>query len=384
MEPADGFPFGSDPRASHGPYLVDASGGPEYLNLDTCPGSAVLGVNPPELADDAGFLALLAEVRHEPAGTELDRRQRTEFADTFARVLADPKLPHRMFVDDGARAMARAVECAGAWKRRHNAAHGRRARGDRVLALRPTGVDLERVSASAARFPGPVLEQARRAFETHRDDIACLVVAPVPDEGGGHLSARVLQAAQRLCHDNDALLVLDEVRTGVGLTGTPWAYQQFGLAPDVVAFGDRLRVGGVMAARRVEPADDVVGGRLVDLVHARRVLEVVEARSLCGRAARLGRVLLAMLGRLAGRFPDHVTDVRGRGLMCAFDLCSAMVRDEVVARLRADERVLARPGGQRSIQLRAPLTVNLEELEAGVCAMHRVLAGLVGQRARAA
>jgi len=335
-----------------------------------------------------------SEVRHEPAGTEADRQQRADFADTFARVLGDPNLPHRIFVDDGSRAVARAVRFAGAWKSRHNAAHGRRAGGDRMLALRPTGVDLAWTGEPARRIPGPArgkdaehaaLEQVQRAFEAHRDDIACLVVEPVPEEGNDRLSARVLRATQPLCHDNDALLVLDEVRTGVGLTGTPWAHQQFGLAPDVVAFGDRLRVGGVMMAYRMEPAaNDVVGGRLVDLVHARRVLEVVEARSLCGRAARLGRVLVAMLERLAARFPDHATDVRGRGLMCAFDLCSTAVRDQVVVRLRNDERVLVRPGGPRSIWLRAPLTVNLEELEAGVCAMHRVLAGLVGQRARAA
>ncbi|MFI7673258.1 aminotransferase class III-fold pyridoxal phosphate-dependent enzyme [Actinophytocola sp. NPDC049390] len=382
MEPTDGLPFVPDFRASHGPFLVDQGSGEEYLSLHTCPGAAVLGVNPPELVDDTEFLTQLAQARHEPTGTEADRRQRAEFADTFARVLGDPRLPYREFVDDGVQAVARAVEYATAWKRGHNAAHGRRAPGNRVLALRPPGAGPEHGPA----FERAALEHTRRAFAAHGDDIACLVAEPIlAGPGDHHVRAGFLQAAQRLCHDNDALLVLDEVRTGVGLTGTPWAYQQLGLAPDVVAFGDRLRLGGVMAGHRAAPATELgVAGALADLVHARRVLEVVETRDLCGRARRLGRVLVAMLGRLTVRFPDHVSHVRGRGLMCGFDLSSTEVRDEMVAGLREYERVLVRPAGPRSIGLRAPLTVTLEELEAGVFAMHRVLAGLERRSVRAA
>ena len=109
-----------------------------------------------------------------------------------------------------------------------------------------------------------------------------------------------LQAMQRLCQDNDALFVLDEVQTGVGLTGTPWAYQQLGLEPDVVAFGKKVQLGGIMAGRRVDEVPDNVFTRQrpdqLDLGRRawptwsarRRLLEVIERDRLFGRVASVG------------------------------------------------------------------------------------------------
>ena len=92
---------------------------------------------------------------------------------------------------------------------------------------------------------------------------------------------------QALCREFDALFVLDEVQTGVGLTGTAWAYQQLGVTPDVVAFGKKTQVCGVMAGGRVDEVPDNVfavssrinstwGGNLTDMVRSRRILEVIE------------------------------------------------------------------------------------------------------------
>ncbi len=111
---------------------------------------------------------------------------------------------------------------------------------------------------------------------------------------------------QSLCHEHDALFVLDEVQTGCGLTGTAWAFQQLGVQPDVVAFGKKTQVCGVMAGGRVDEVPDNVfatssrinstwGGSLTDMVRARRILEVVESERLVDRAADLGPVLMGLL-----------------------------------------------------------------------------------------
>ena len=121
-----------------------------------------------------------------------------------------------------------------------------------------------------------------------------------------------LQAMQELCHAYDALFVLDEVQTGVGLTGTPWAYQQLGLEPDVVAFAKKVQLGGIMAGRRVdEVADNVFavsgrinstwGGGLADMVRSRRLLEIIERDGLIDHAAKAGNWLLGELRALAER-----------------------------------------------------------------------------------
>ncbi len=113
---------------------------------------------------------------------------------------------------------------------------------------------------------------------------------------------------QAMCREFDALFVIDEVQTGVGMTGTAWTYQQLGLQPDVVAFGKKAQVCGVMAGGRVDEVPDNVfvvssrinstwGGNLTDMVRARRILEIIEADNLIERAASLGAYLLHELHR---------------------------------------------------------------------------------------
>lgn len=147
-----------------------------------------------------------------------------------------------------------------------------------------------------------------------------------------------------LCDEYDALLIVDEVQTGCGITGTPWAYQQLGIVADVVAFGKKTQVCGVMAGRRVdEVAENVFavssrinstwGGNLADMVRARRILEVIESDGLVAHAADAGAHLLSRLRTLAAEFPGVVRDVRGRGLMCAFSLPTTAERDALIRRL---------------------------------------------------
>jgi L-lysine 6-transaminase len=143
-----------------------------------------------------------------------------------------------------------------------------------------------------------------------------------------------------------------------------------------------------MAGRRVDDVADNVfavssrvnstwGGNLTDMVRARRILEVVERDALIDRAGLLGDHLLGGLRGLASRHPS-VTDVRGRGLMCAFTLPSRELRDLTITRLREDERVLVLGSGDTSLRFRPALTAGIDELDRAVAAIDRVLTGLTG------
>ncbi|GAT70796.1 L-lysine aminotransferase [Planomonospora sphaerica] len=410
----DGYRLVLDLERSRGSRLVDARTGRSYLDFYTFFASAPLGVNP--FGDDPEFLALLGRVAaNKPANSDLYTAHLADFAETFTRVLGDPELPHLFFVEGGALAVENALKCAFDWKSRHNEANGRPAGlGTKVLHLTrafhgrsgytlsltntdPVKTDRfptfgwPRIDVPAVHF-GDVeaaeeraLAQARAAFERHPHDIACFIAEPIQGEGGdNHMRAEFLQAMERLCHAHDALFVLDEVQTGGGTTGTPWAYQQLGLRPDVVAFAKKVQVGGVMAGRRVDLVPDNVfrvsgrinstwGGGLVDMVRSRRILEIVERDGLIPRAGELGEELLAMLLKIQAKFPERVGNARGRGLMCAFDLPSGADRDRAVARLREDEGVLVLPCGERSVRLRPALSVTREELQEGTAAIARVL-----------
>ncbi|MEV0422893.1 MULTISPECIES: L-lysine 6-transaminase [Streptosporangium] len=411
----DGYRLELDLERSRGSRLVDARTGRSYLDFYTFFASAPLGVNP--FDDDPEFLALLGRIAaNKPANSDLYTSHLADFIETFNRVLGDPELPHLFFVEGGALAVENALKCAFDWKSRHNEINGRSPElGTKVLHLTRafhgrSGYTLSLTNTDPVktdRFPtfgwprievpaihlGDVeaaeeraLAQARAAFERHPHDIACFIAEPIQGEGGdNHMRAEFLRAMQELCHEHDALLVMDEVQTGAGITGTPWAHQQLGLRPDLVAFAKKVQVGGVMAGRRVDLVPDNVfqvsgrinstwGGGLVDMVRSRRMLEIVERDGLIPRAGELGHGLLTMLLKIQAQFPEAVENVRGRGLMCAFDLPDPAERDGVVSRLRRDEGVLVLPCGERSVRLRPALSVTPEELEEGAAAIGRALA----------
>ncbi|ACZ90349.1 L-lysine 6-transaminase [Streptosporangium roseum] len=411
----DGYRLELDLERSRGSRLVDARTGRSYLDFYTFFASAPLGVNP--FDDDPDFLALLGRIAaNKPANSDLYTSHLADFIETFNRVLGDPELPHLFFVEGGALAVENALKCAFDWKSRHNEINGRSPElGTKVLHLTRafhgrSGYTLSLTNTDPVktdRYPtfgwprievpaihlGDVeaaeeraLAQARAAFERHPHDIACFIAEPIQGEGGdNHMRAEFLQAMEALCHEHDALLVMDEVQTGAGITGTPWAHQQLGLRPDLVAFAKKVQVGGVMAGRRVDLVPDNVfqvsgrinstwGGGLVDMVRSRRMLEIVERDGLIPRAGELGHGLLTMLLKIQAQFPEAVENVRGRGLMCAFDLPDPAERDRMVSGLRCDEGVLVLPCGERSVRLRPALSVTPEELEEGAAAIGRALA----------
>ena len=415
---ADGFELVLDLAASSGSTLVDARDGTEYLDLFTFFASSALGMNHPALTSDDAQREFAQVAANKPSNSDVYTVPMARFVETFARVLGDPELPHLFFIDGGALAVENALKVAFDWKSRWNEKHGIDASlGTKVLHLEKafhgrsgytmslTNTDPAKVARfpkfAWPRIPAPSLNgsddvvaderralvAARQAFEDNRHDIACFVMEPIQGEGGdNHFRPEFLRAMQSLCREFDALFIVDEVQTGVGLTGTAWAYQQMGVQPDVVAFGKKAQVCGIMAGRRVDEVphnafavssriNSTWGGNLTDMVRARRILEVIEADALIERAAFVGTHLLHELRLLAAKHPV-ITEVRGRGLMCAFTLPSAELRDEVIARLRADERVLMLGCGAASLRVRPALTVSLDDLDRGVAAVDRVLSKL--------
>ncbi|WP_237571625.1 L-lysine 6-transaminase [Mycolicibacterium lacusdiani] len=414
---ADGLDIVLDVERSRGSHLVDARTGARMLDMFTFFASSALGMNHPALAEDPDFRAELAAAAvNKPSNSDVYSVPMARFVETFARVLGDPALPHLFFVDGGALAVENALKVAFDWKSRLNESRGLDPQlGTKVLHLRGafhgrSGYTLSLTNTDpnkVARFPkfdwpridAPVpspgadiadleaesLRQARAAFEANPHDVACFIAEPIQGEGGDrHIRAEFFAAMRDLCDEFDALLIFDEVQTGCGITGTAWAYQQLGVRPDVVAFGKKTQVCGVMAGGRVdEVADNVFavssrinstwGGNLTDMVRARRILEVIEADDLFAHAADAGRHLLDRLTELADEFPTLVLAPRGRGLMCAFSMPSAAQRDALVARLW-DAGVIMLASGHDSVRFRPALTVTRADLDAAVDAVRGVLA----------
>ena len=423
----DGYDLVLDMARSSGSWLVDARDGTRYLDMFTQFASVALGMNPPELVDDAEFMAKLTESAvNKPSNSDVYTTYLAEFVATFERVMGDPALPYLFLIEGGSPAVENGLKAAFDWKRRHNAAHGRDPdKGTRVLHLtkafhgrggytmsltntEPVKTDLfpkfdwPRIDVPAMTFPladhldevvaaeERALAQARAAFAAAPHDIACFIAEPIQGEGGdNHMRAEFLQAMQALCREHDALFMVDEVQTGFGMTGTPWAYQQLGVEPDIVAFGKKSQVCGIMAGGRLDEVDDHVfrlssrinstwGGNLTDVVRSTRIIEVIADRDLVSAATRLGKTLLDRLHGVAAAHPQLLSNVRGRGLLCAVDFPSPEIREDVKVRLRTEERVLLLACGERSLRFRPALTVTEDELVAACDALDRVLRGVSG------
>lgn len=418
----DGYDLVLDLQASHGVWLVDARTRSRYLDLFSFVASSPLGMNPPQLASDGEFMRRLATCAvNKPANPDIYTVEYARFVATFARVLGDPALPYLFFIDGGALAVENALKAAFDWKARRLLAQGRPHRNDLkvlhlerafhgrsgyTLALTNTKAvqteffptfDWPRIRVPAARFPleahreancaaeREALDTARAAFEASGDSIACFIAETIQGEGGdNHMRPEFLHAMQALCREHDALFVLDEVQVGCGATGKAWAYQHFDLEPDLVVFGKKTQVCGVMGGRRIQEVPENVfcvssrisstwGGNLADMVRATRIFEVIERERLFDAAARRGAYLLDGLHAVAARFPRVLDNVRGRGLLCAVDLPDSATRDALINSLFVDEHVIILPCGTRSIRFRPALTITESEIDTAIERLGRCL-----------
>ena len=415
----DGMPLVLDLKRSHGTTLVDEATGDEFLDMFTFFASNALGMNHPGLTEDETFKAELLEAAlNKPSNSDIYTVAMARFVDTFARVMGADEMPHYFFIEGGSLAVENALKTAFDWKSRLNELQGRSPElGSQVMHLREafhgrsgytmslTNTDPNKV----ARFPkfawprldSPywasdrdmdaverhTLDQAAAAFEAHPHDIAAFIMEPIQGEGGDHrFRAGFLQQMKDLCHAHDALFIFDEVQTGGGMTGHPWAWQHYGVAPDVMSFGKKLQVCGITAGGRVDEVRGNVfetssrinstwGGNLTDMVRSRRILEIIEAEDLMANARTEGEYLLGRLTDLAERH-TIVSNPRGIGLMTAISLPDGARRDEAIRKLADEERILMLGCGTRSLRLRPPLTVTRDILDRAVDALDRVLTSL--------
>lgn len=416
----EGYPFVLDLEKSHGQYLHDALTGKEYLDFFTFYASRPVAFNHPRLREPEYLEKLLLAARTKPSNCDVYTTLFAEFADTFNRLALGPGMKHLFTVEGGALAVENALKTAFDWKARKNLAAGRGENPGRVihfthafhgrsgytLSLTNTHdprktqyfpkFDWPRIPSPAIRFPlegenlrategfeHAALAEIDRVYDNlGQHEIACILIEPMQAEGGDrHFRPEFLAALRKICDERDALLVYDEVQTGMGATGTMWMYEQLGVQPDVVAFAKKAQVGGVMASERIDDVDNVFkvksrisstwGGNLVDFVRCTRYLEIIREERLLENVQRQGAHVLSRLEALAASHPQ-LSAVRGRGLMCAFDAPDTAVRDRIVGKAK-DEGLLVLPCGDRTVRLRPALDLSRQDADEGISRLDRAL-----------
>jgi len=199
------------------------------------------------------------------------------------------------------------------------------------------------------------------------DTVAAVLLEPLQGEGGVVVpSSDYLGAVSELCRERNALLMVDEVQTGLGRTGHWFAFQAQGLRPDVVtmakALGNGMPVGACWARAEVAaafgPGDhgSTFGGQPLALAAARATLATMEEEDVCGRAQRAGGRLRAGLARLPG-----VVSVRGAGLLLAAQLDAPLAKEAAARALELG--LLVNPVRPDAVRVAPPLLVGDDELD---------------------
>ncbi|SHK17028.1 L-lysine 6-transaminase [Rhodothermus profundi] len=425
----DGLPLVLDMERSQGVRLYDQLTGREFVDFFGFFASSAVGMNHPKMLADEDFKKRLLEAAlNKVTNSDIYTVHMARFVQTFERVGIPDYLPYAFFIDGGALAVENALKAAFDWKVRKNFQKGyRREVGHRVLhfdqafhgrsgyTLSLTNTFDPRKTQYFPKFDWPrvinpkltfplteenlertirleqlAIRQAKQYFYEYKDEIACIIIEPIQAEGGdNHFRPEFLQALRELADENDALLIFDEVQTGVGITGAFWAHQALGVQPDIIAFGKKTQVCGILAGRRLDEVEDNVfhvssrlnstwGGNLADMVRFDRILEIIEEDHLVENAARAGAHLLRRLEEMARELP-FMTNVRGRGLMCAFDLPTPAFRDAVRQR-SLEEGVLILACGERSIRFRPPLIITEAEIDEGLQRLRRALEHVARQQ----
>ncbi len=201
---------------------------------------------------------------------------------------------------------------------------------------------------------------------------AAVLVEPIQGETGIHvLDDELLLAAREACDRAGAALVFDEIQTGMGRTGTLWAYEQTGVVPDALTsakgLGGGLPIGALVTGTRLAnvlgPGDhgSTFAGGLVASSAALVALEICSDPELLERVRTLGARLAEGLEGIS-----FVAAVRGRGLMLAIDLIEGMDAPELARRALLEQRLVVNATGPGTVRLEPPLIVSADEIDAAV------------------
>ncbi len=370
---ADGFEFVLDLKNSHGIYLVDEKTGDTYIDFFTFFASSPLGLNHPKLLNVKDELTAVSI--NKPSNSDIFTTYMAEFVETFAEIAKPDYMKYLFFISGGALAVENGLKVAFDWKVQKNFEKGyKEEKGQQVIHFKQafhgrSGYTLSltntepnkvkyfpkfnwpRITNPKIIFPSDIhldeiikseekaINEIYSVIKNNPDDIAVIIIEPIQGEGGDNFFRReFFERLREIADENEILLMFDEVQTGFGLTGKFWASEHY-VKPDIIAFGKKAQICGIMVSDRI---DDIAehcfrkssrinstwGGNLVDMVRSKHILRIIEEENLVENSRTVGEHLLNRLKEIQKDFPDIVSNARGLGLMCSFDLPSAEIRNK--------------------------------------------------------
>lgn len=402
----DGEKIVIDPHKSFGAYLIDQISGNCYLDCASQYASMPLGWNSPALREaiSSDMNNLMFCALHKVANCDFYTEIYAKFVKKFSEIT--PDFNYLFFIEGGTLGVENALKAAFDWKAKKlgltntasdfivnqmdvihlkQAFHGR---SGYCLSLTNTVVNKvslfpkfnwTRIHNPKVKFPmveGEVtvdeelsLLQAKKALQSKT--VAAIVLETIQGEGGdNHFRTEYFKSLRNLADQYECLLILDEVQTGVGLTGELWGYQHYGIVPDMISFGKKSQVCGFASTNRIDDVKDNVfhessrisstwGGNIIDMFRFTKIIDIIQKENLIENAKNVGEYFLKKLKEIEG-----ISNVRGKGLMLAFDLKNSEERSIVLKKL--NKKMIILSCGEKSIRLRPHLIFTKQNVDEAI------------------
>lgn len=416
---ADGFNLTLDLNNSYRNKIVDERNGDEYVDFFTFFASSPLGLNHPKLNSEKVKEKLANAAVNKPSNSDIYTTQMADFVETFSRVAKPDYMKHLFFIDGGALAVENGLKVSFDWKVRKNLTKGiKEEKGHQVIHFKEafhgrsgytmslTNTDVNKVKYfpkfnwpriinPKIKFPlqqhldevlkleKQSVDEIKSAIKSNPDDIAVLIIEPIQCEGGDNFFRKeFFEELRTITSENDIILMFDEVQTGFGITGKFWTSDYY-VKPDIIAFGKKAQQCGIMVSERVDEIDDnsfkvsgrinsTWGGNLVDMVRSTHIMNIMEEEKIIDNVMNRGKYLMNRLADLQGEFPNLLSNIRGLGLLCSFDLPNTELRNQF-RKIAENEKLLILGCGTSSIRFRPMLNINDNELEEGLQIIEKVL-----------
>ena len=415
----DGFPIVLDLENSKGSKIVDLKTGESYIDFFTFFASSPLGMNHPKLTSDEVKEELVLAAVNKPSNSDIYTTLMAEFVDTFSKYAKPDYMKYLFFISGGALAVENALKAAFDWKVQKNFMKGyKEEKGSQVvhfkqafhgrsgytLSLTNTEInkikyfpkfDWPRITNPKITFPvnenldkiieleNQATNEIYRAIKNNKDDIASIIIEPVQGEGGDNFFRKeFFMKLREIADENEILLIFDEVQAGFGITGKFWASDHY-VKPDIIAFGKKAQVCGIMATTRIDEVPEncfhkssrlnsTWGANLVDMVRSKHILRIIDEEALVENSKIMGEYLLNKLYQLENEFPTLISQPRGLGLMCSFNLPTAELRNKFKEKC-FENKLIILGSGEKSIRFRPRLNITKDDLDEGLNIIKKIL-----------
>ncbi len=420
----DGFDIVIDMEKSKGSHVIDSVTGTDWLDFYTFFASSPFGMNHPKLANEEFKEKIFRAAINKVANSDIYTQEMAEFVKTFGEVAVPEGYKHIFLIDYGTLAVENTFKAAMDWKIQKLLQKGKITPGEAYDGRKGTKIihfneafhgrsgytlsvtntndpnkhqryakftDWPRIINPKITFPleehtgevewleAQAVKQIKHAIMNDPDGHAAIIIETIQGEGGdNHFRTEFFEQLRRICDENEMLLIFDEVQSGMGITGKMWAWQHHApIKPDLFSFGKKAQICGVIAGPKIDEVENncfsvssrlnsTWGGNLVDMVRSQRYLEIYRDEKILDYVSNVaGPALYRGLKELEAEFPGYIGNVRGKGLMCAYDICTPELRDKLLKACHKNNMLIL-GCGSKTVRFRPALNVPLEDIQRGI------------------